>query len=434
MTRARLELPPKLLPVFAPKRGALRYRGAYGGRGSGKSFNFAKMAAVWGVVEPLRILCTRELQGSIKESFHAELKNAIASEPWLTAAYDVGVDYIKGTIPGRVAQTEFMFKGLRHNIGSIKSTAQIDLCIVEEAEDVPEASWLALEPTVRAPKSEIWVLWNPQVEGSPVDTRFRDPNNPEPDARIVEMNYLDNPWFPEVLEKLRLKQYRTLDRPTYRWIWDGQYYKLSKAQIFAGKWVEEIRQPTPDWAGPYFGLDFGFANDPTAGVKCWISPDGRELYIEAEAGEKHLELDETGKYLADRLPGIEAHAVYADSARPESISYLSRPPVAGDTGRVRLPRIEGVAKGPGSVEDGIEFIKSFERVVINPACVETIREFERYSFKVDRLSGEVLPVIVDSWNHYIDAIRYALEKVMRARESVGLLLPSRIRNGLTARK
>lgn len=150
MTQVDVKLPPKLVPVFAPPRGELRYRGAYGGRGSAKSFSFAKMAAIYGYMEPLRILCTRDIQDSIKESFHAELKNAIASEPWLAAAYDVGVDYLRGH-----NGTEFIFKGLRHNISSIKSTAQIDLCIVEEAEDVPQYSWDDLEPTIRTPKSEI---------------------------------------------------------------------------------------------------------------------------------------------------------------------------------------------------------------------------------------------------------------------------------------
>src|SRR5574343_1524165 len=152
------------------------------------------MAAIYGYAECLRILCTREIQDSIKDSFHAELKNAIASEPWLAAAYDVGVDYLRGK-----NGTEFLFKGLRHNIGSIKSTAQIDLCIVEEAEDVPEASWQALEPTIRAPKSELWIIWNPRADGSPVDQRFV--KNVPPRSAIVEMNYCDNPWFPEVLDE-----------------------------------------------------------------------------------------------------------------------------------------------------------------------------------------------------------------------------------------
>jgi len=93
--KARIELPPKLIPVFSPKRGELLYRGAYGGRGSAKSFSFALMAAIWGYVEPLRILATRELQVSIKESFHAELKSAIGQYPWLQDHYEIGVDYLR---------------------------------------------------------------------------------------------------------------------------------------------------------------------------------------------------------------------------------------------------------------------------------------------------------------------------------------------------
>lgn len=399
---ATIQLPPKLLPVFAKPRGALRYRGAYGGRGSGKSFNFAKMAAIWGVIEPLRILCTRELQESIKESFHAELKNAIASEPWLTAAYDVGIDYIRGK-----SGTEFIFKGLRHNIGSIKSISQIDLCIVEEAEDVPEASWQALEPTIRADRSEIWVIWNPRIDGSPVDSRFI--KNTPPRAAIVGMNYPDNPWFTPVLEEQRLHQQQTLDAETYAHIWRGAYLKASKASIFAGKWRVAEFAPAADWDGPYCGLDFGFAQDPTAAVMCWIH-DSR-LYIEYEAGKTGLELDDTANYVTAQIPGFEQYAIRADSARPESISYLKRPDPDGK--RKHMPNIVGVEKGKGSVEDGIAHIKSYAEVIIHTRCAETQNEFLRYSYKVDRLSGDVLPTIVDAWNHYIDAIRYALQPVMK---------------------
>ena len=417
MTTATIKLPPKLLSVFAPARGELRYRCAYGGRGSGKSFTFAKMAAIWGVVEPLRVLCTRELQDSIKESFHAELKNAIASEPWLAASYDVGVDYLRGR-----NGTEFIFKGLRHNIGSIKSISGIDLCIVEEAEDVPEASWQALEPTIRAPKSEVWAIWNPRLDGSPVDLRFLKSTPPR--AAVVEMNYPDNPWFPLVLEEQRLHQRSTLDAETYAHIWQGAYLKQGKANIFSGKWRVGELQPDDTWHGPYFGVDFGFASDPTAGVKCWISPDERQLYVEHEAGGVGVELDDTAKLLVEGLPDIARHAVYADNARPESISHLRRPDPYGR--RPHLPRIEAVSKGPGSVEDGIAHLKAFSAIVVHPRCVETIKEMERYSYKVDRLTGDVLPVIVDAWNHYIDALRYAMEKVMKAKAtSAGLLIPNR---------
>lgn len=426
MSNAVVKLPPKLIPIFAPARGAATYRGAWGGRGSGKSMNFAKMAAIWGVVYPLRILCVREIQASIKESFHAELKAAIESEPWLAAAYDVGKDYLRS----KINPTEFLFKGLYANLNGVKSTAKVGLTIVEEAEDVSEDAWLALEATVlREPDSELWALWNPKIEGSPVDTRFRgSAEKPAmyPDALIAEMNYLDNPWFPAGLEKLRQAQKATLDPETYAWIWMGAYLKKSKASILGRNWEEGVRFPDASWLGPYHGLDFGFALDPTAAVRCWISPDEQELYIDAEGGAVGLELDDTAKFLKAKIPDIEKHSVIADSARPESIAHLAR--AKGPNGLNKddyLPRIEGAIKGPGSVEDGLDHLKTY-RIIVHPACPKTQEELLKYSYKVDRLTGEVLPIIVDKFNHYIDALRYAVEKVMKAKGSMlGILLKKR---------
>lgn len=407
MTEALIRLPPKLLPVFTPARGTLRYRGAYGGRGSGKSVSFAKMAAVWGVVEPLRILCTRELQDSIKESFHAELKAAINSEPWLQKAYDVGVDYLRSTINA----TEFLFKGLRHNIGSIKSLAQIDVCIVEEAEDVPEYSWVALEPTIRAPKSEIWVIWNPRTEGSPVDTRFRG-QNPPPRSAIVELNYNDNPWFPDVLEEQRQQALLTFDPEVYQNVWEGRYLKASKASVFYGKWENGTRD-TAGWNGPYLGLDWGFSTDPLAAVRCWISPDERELYIDAEVYEAGLELDDTARTVVLAIPEAAHLEVTADNARPESISHVKKKRRSEEDGKeYALPACVACVKGKGSVEDGLDFLKTF-RIVVHPDCKHTRNEMGEYKYKVDRLSGQVLRDLVDANNHIIDALRYAVEKIMR---------------------
>lgn len=393
--QAEIKLPPKLVPILAPPLGSVQYRALYGGRGSAKSFSLALMAAVRGYAAPLRVLCTREYQASIAESFHAELKAAIASYPWLEAHYDVGRDYLRGE-----NGTEFIFRGLRRNEQSIKSLAKIDLTIVEEAEDVPEASWLALEATVfRQPKSELWAAWNPRAERSPVDNRFR--RNPPQNALIAQINWNDNPFFPDGLDKLRRREQERLDPATYAHVWEGAYLANSDAQVFANKFAVAEFEPNSTWDGPYFGLDFGFAQDPTAAVECYIH-EGK-LYIRREAGRIGLELDDTAQFIKSRMPIIALHTVRADSARPETISYLQRH---------GLPSTRSVKKWAGSVEDGVAFIKSFERVIIHPDCPETAREFRLYAYKVDRLSGDIMPKILDANNHYIDALRYALEPMI----------------------
>lgn len=400
MTTAQIQLSPKLLPLFAPPRGDLKYRGAYGGRGGGKSHPFALMAAVWGMVEPLRILCTRELQNSVKESFHAEIKNAILSTPWLADAYDVGESYVKGK-----NGTEFIFSGLRHNISSIKSMAKIDLCIVEEAEDVPENSWIDLLPTIRAPKSEVWVIWNRKKENSPVDKRFI--KNTPSRSMIVNVNYTDNPWFPPELEELRLDDKRIMDPGQYRNIWLGDYYNRTEANVFmeytetsgAGWEIVEETPPRPDSISIRRGMDFGFAADPTVVVNFWIDEENKVLCIVEEVFEYKLEID---KYpdLIDNLQDPKKWKIIADSSRPESISYLKQ----------RGYKVESSKKGKGSIEHGIDFLRGYH-IIIDSRCVNTIEEFEMYSYKVDKSTGEVLPDIIDKFNHCIDAIRYGAEPV-----------------------
>lgn len=422
---AKIELPPKLLDVFSHPRGSLRYRGAYGGRGSGKSMGFAKMAAVWGVIDSMRIVCTRDLQDSIKQSFHAELKAAIASEPWLERAYDVGEDYLRS----RINDTEFFFKGLRHNIGSIKSMAQIDLCIVEEAEDVPEYSWRALTPTIRAKGSEIWVIWNPRDEGSPVDLRFRGAK-PAPRSCIVEMNYMDNPWFPDELEEDRVDALERFEPEIYANIWEGKYLKASKAAIYYGCYETGFRDTT-GWNGPYLGLDWGFSTDPMAAVRCWISPDERELYVDAEVSEVAVELDDAAKVVCAAIPEAATLVITADNARPEAISHTAKPRRSSDEDDPKLyamPRIAACKKGSGSVEDGISFLKTF-RIVVHPRCAKTRNELSEYKYKVDRLSGAITRDIVDANNHIMDALRYAVESIMRDRKQARLLKRKRLRGG-----
>lgn len=403
MTTAKIELPPKLIPVFSkPYR---RIRGAYGGRGSGKTFSFALMSAVRAYMAAESgqkgvILCAREWMNSLKDSSMAEVKGAIESVDWLKDYFDIGQEYIR-TKNGLV---EFIFTGLNRNLDSLKSKSRILIAWVDEAEGVSSIAWEKLEPTVRSEMSEIWITWNPELDGSATDTAYRKKmESLEGDSMIVEMNYHDNPWFPAPLEALRKRQQSTLDPNTYAWIWEGAYRQNSDAQVFANKYrVSEFEAGGYGWDGPYCGLDFGFSQDPTAAVMCWIHDS--KLYIEHEAGRVGLELDDTSSYINEIIPNFKDHVVRADSARPESISHLKRH---------GMDRVEAVEKWAGSVEDGISHIRSYTEVIIHPRCEEVIREFRLYSYKVDKNTGDVLTSIVDKHNHYIDAIRYAIAPIIK---------------------
>lgn len=412
MTKARIQLPPKLIPVFS---GPARYRGAHGGRGSAKTRTFALMTAVRAYMfaeaeQSGVILCGREYMNSLEDSSMEEVKQAIRSVDWLNAYFDIGEKYIRS----RNRRVWYTFAGLRHNLDSIKSKARILIAWVDEAETVSEMAWQKLLPTVREQNSEVWVTWNPEKDGSPTDQRFR--KDKPANAKIVEMNYTDNPWFPDVLEQERLNDREVLDDQTYAWIWDGAYRENSEAQILAGKYRVAEFDPGEHWNGPYYGIDWGFSQDPTTGIKCWVYD--RRLWIEYEAGKVGLENDDIAKHLIKRVPGVEQHKVRADSARPETISHVKS---NGQGKRDALPSIVGVEKWPGSVEDGIAHLRSYAEIIIHPRCPETLQEARLYSYKVDRLSGDVLTDIVDKHNHYIDALRYALAPMIKKRDK-GLVL------------
>lgn len=410
MTEVNLAIPPKLIPVFT---GPARYRGAHGGRGSGKTRTFALMTAVKAMMFAEAgasgvILCGREFMNSLEDSSMEEVKQAIRSVPWLDAYFEMGEKYIR-TKNRRVS---YVFVGLRHNVDSLKSKARVLLAWVDEAESVSETAWMKLRPTVREAGSEVWCTWNPEKDGSPTDQRFRKaaPVN----AKIVEMNYTDNPWFPDVLEQERQDDRARLDDQTYAWIWEGAYRENSDAQILAGKYRVDEFEPQTGWDGPYFGIDWGFSQDPTAGVKLWIHD--QRLYVEHEASKVGLENDDIAEFMIKRLPDIERHVVRADSARPETISHVKS---TGQGKRQALPKITAVQKWPGSVEDGIAHLRSYREIVIHPRCTGTLKEARLYSYKTDRMSGDVLTTIVDANNHLLDAVRYALGPMIR-RQGVGI--------------
>lgn len=226
--KAQVKLPPKLIPVFS---GEADVRGAYGGRGSGKTRSFAKMSAVraymWSKAgrEGI-ILCARQFMNSLADSSLEEIKAAIRSEPWLTAHFEIGETFVR-TIDGRVS---YAFKGLDRNIDSVKSTSRILLAWIDEAEQVKEEAWTKLIPTLREEDSELWVTWNPERETSATHKRFRAVSSPR--AKVVELNWRDNPRFPAILDRQRLKD--QAERPhLYDHIWEGDFIAVMEGAYFA---------------------------------------------------------------------------------------------------------------------------------------------------------------------------------------------------------
>ena len=269
MTTARIEIPPKLIPLFTPEY--IRYRGAHGGRGSAKSFTFAKMTAIRGYMEPMKILCCRQQQNSLKDSVFDQVKMAIKSEEWLDNFYEIGESYIRGK-----NGTEYIFRGLKRNIEEIKSMTGVKICWVEEAEYVTEESWMKLTPTIRVPNSEIWLSWNPENETSPTNLRFM--HDPPDNSMIVEMNWADNPWFPDVLNEERISDKRR-NSLFYDHIWEGKFLDASGG-IFDPSWIKWIKMsdiPAVGETGRFYDLAYSENEtaDRTAGVITRRAPDGR---------------------------------------------------------------------------------------------------------------------------------------------------------------
>jgi len=392
--------PPKLQFLFKPKR----YKVAYGGRGSAKSWNFARALIIKAYQYRIRVLCGREFQNSIKESVHHLLESQIELLG-LTKFFHV----TDATITGHLG-SEFIFTGLHNNATKIKSMEAVNIAWLEEAEKISERSWEILIPTMRATipypdggvyDSEIWVTYNPDSEKDATHKRFVTRPPPESEATIIKMSWRDNPWFPESLRKE--KDYlASVDPAAYEHVWEGECRTNSDAQILRGKYVIEEFVPGNDWDGPYQGADWGFSVDPTVLIRCWIKD--KKLYIEYEAYGHRVDINDTPA-LFDHIPNARRYRTRADSARPETISYVQNH---------GYPEVVAVVKWDGSVEDGIGFLRQFEQIVIHPRCEHTIEEARLYSFKIDRLTNDVTRDIEDKHNHCMDALRYALEPIIRS--------------------
>lgn len=387
---SRLQLPAILRPIMDP---SWRYITLYGGRGAAKSRSVGSVLTLYSAMAPRRTLCAREWQTSINDSVMSLIKSEIKRLN-LSHRFKYGRTYIEGK-----NGSEFIFEGLRVNPDAIKGIEGIDYCWVEEAQRVSEASWIYLIPTIRNERSQIFITFNPEDDEDPTYKRFV--KNPPKNCLTIKINWHDNPWFPFVLEQERLHCLET-DPDAYDWIWDGNTRKISEAVIFKGKFSIETFE-TPDSAVFYHGADWGFGADPTVLVRCF-EKDGY-LYVDHECYARNLDLDRIASTWRQAIPGCDRWQVLADNSQPQTIAHVK------DHGF----RIGPAKKWPGSIEDGIKHLRSYKKIIVHERCYYTGQEMKLYSYKTDRVTDEVLPIVLDKNNHCIDALRYGVDRRIRKR-------------------
>ena len=381
----------KVANVYKPLwKNAKRRNYIYGGRGSGKSHDVAEYCLFRAYQSKIKVLCTRELQNSIADSVYSLLKNKIT---------DMHLDFFFTVYKDRIVGnngSEFIFKGIHNNVSEIKSMENISIAWLEESQSLSRESIDVIVPTIRAPGSIIIFTFNPYKDNDPI---YMEMKNATEDDLVIKANYSANPWFPEEL-RLEMERDKKNDYQKYLWVWEGECLGLSDAQIFRGKYVVENFE-TPKNADFHFGADWGFANDPTTLVRSFIV--GNDLYIDMCAGKVGCDLEDTPS-LFNEVQGSSIYPIYADRSRPETISFM----------RSKHYNVIAAEEWNGSIEDGIQYLRSFSCIHIHERCKAVVEEFDLYQYKVDRQTGEVLRIPVDKFNHYIDAIRYSLTVPMRS--------------------
>jgi phage terminase large subunit len=366
-----------------------RYKGFFGGRGSAKTHSFATALVVMASRQYLRVLCCREIQRSIRESVKHVLDAKIAMLK--LSGYTSTGHTLNHTETG----SQFIFEGLRSNPLSIQSLEGLDYVWVEEASSISQTSLDILIPTIRKPGSELWFSWNPRDPKDPVDPYFR--SNVQDIEKIDRAGYdrwmvtervshEDNEFFPDVL-RAEMERDKRRDPDKYKHIWLGEYQAMSEARVFRNWSIGTME--VPDGARPYFGADWGFSVDPTVLVRCYAFPERRQLYVDAEVSAVGCPIDRTPALFDQLDNGVARYwPIKADSARPETIQYM----IAHAFNKMTPAR-----KGPGSVEEGVEFLKNFD-IVVHPNCKRTIDELTLYSYEVDKLTNDVLPKLADKEN------------------------------------
>ncbi len=416
---------PNPFTVLDPKGPALRDHRIitfHGGRGSGKTFAVAGFVPHVMDMTKINVLSCREFQNSIEQSSKKEIETAIegqflnVEEKWSITNREI---FHKHT------GSQCSFKGLWNNVRSLKSISDIGLAWIEEGQTSTKETLEILLPSIRRPGNRIIVTMNPEQELDYVYEEFiaKCGSAGYKDRLAIEVNYYDNPYFTESLESDRQTALqRILTAPNedakqqaiadYCWIWLGHPKRIAGAAVLKRWETREFEAPQgvefmhgADWSGG--------GQDPTAAVRCFEAKDESgmlSLWVDYATEINNASLDELPEFFdaipslnrATRRPNVPPWLIRADSALPLAINKMKE---AGF-------KCEPAVKAPNSVEDGISHLNNYNRIYIHPRCTDATREFSAYKWKVDRMTGHILPVLVQGNDHIPDALRYAVEHLI----------------------
>lgn len=396
----KITLPEKLEPLYQP----MRYKVMHGGRGGGKSHGVAQVLLDLAARKPLRILCAREIQKSMRDSVHRLLRDYIV-KLGLTSFYDVTDTEIRG-LNGSL----FLFSGLQsHTVDSIKSFEGVDLVWVEEAHGVSKKSWEVLIPTIRKEGSEIWLTLNPDMETDETYQRFIA--TPSPDTWVVEINWRDNPWFPVVLDRERLKAKRSMLADDYAHIWEGKARRVAAGAIYRHE-IESlyidgrVRDVPYDPTLPVHTVwDLGWNDCMTIGMVQRGPQDVRVVdYIE----DSHRTLDWYVEQLEKRPFRWGIDFLPHDGRTKNFQTGKSTEQLLREMGRRSVTVLASTSVEEGIKAARIELARSYFDKTKTARLLECLKRYQR---RIHQVTNEPMEPLHDEYSHGADMYRYLAQAV-----------------------
>ncbi|WEE79452.1 PBSX family phage terminase large subunit [Comamonas testosteroni] len=403
-----VQIPAKLAGLYQPRR----YKVMHGGRGGGKSHGVAEVLLELGARRPLRILCAREIQKSMRDSVHRLLKDKIV-KLGLEAFYEVLDTEIRGS-----NGTLILFTGLQsHTVDSIKSFEGVDIVWVEEAHGVSKKSWDVLSPTIRKEGSEIWMTLNPDMETDETYTRFI--SSASDDTWVCEINWRDNPWFPEVLNQERLKAKRSMLKDDYEHIWEGKPRRVAAGAIYRYE-IEHLyadkracRLPYDSRLPVHTVWDLGW-NDAMTISMVQITPQDIRIIDYMEDSHRTYEWYVTQLEKRPYRWGIDYLPHDGKTKNPQTGKNAEM--LLKELGRRRVVCLSAL-----DVEEGIKAVRMmFSRCYFD--SVKTARLLEclkRYQRAIHSTTGEAKGPLHDQYSHGADCFRYiaqSAEHMLRSQQ------------------